>query len=48
MTVYDDPNREAVGLEPIWTGAGTATRGKAAKSEEPDQLADKPKSKPKS
>jgi hypothetical protein len=21
-TVYDDPNREAVGLDPIWTGAG--------------------------
>ena len=21
-TFYDDPNREAVGLEPIWTGAG--------------------------
>ena len=22
MTSYDDPNRQAVGLEPIWTGAG--------------------------
>jgi hypothetical protein len=22
MTIYDDPNRESVGLEPIWTGAG--------------------------
>jgi hypothetical protein len=22
MTIYDDPNREAVGLDPIWTGAG--------------------------
>lgn len=22
MTIYDDPNREAVGLAPIWTGAG--------------------------
>lgn len=21
MTMYDDPNREAVGLAPIWTGA---------------------------
>jgi hypothetical protein len=21
MTLYDDPNREAVGLEPIWTTA---------------------------
>jgi hypothetical protein len=22
MTIFDDPNREAVGLAPIWTGAG--------------------------
>jgi hypothetical protein len=22
VTIYDDPNREAVGLAPIWTGAG--------------------------
>jgi hypothetical protein len=22
MTMFDDPNREALGLEPIWTGAG--------------------------
>jgi hypothetical protein len=22
MTIYDDPNREAVGLAPIWTAAG--------------------------
>lgn len=22
MTLYDDPNRQAVGLDPIWTGAG--------------------------
>jgi hypothetical protein len=22
VTIFDDPNREAVGLEPIWTGAG--------------------------
>lgn len=22
MTIYDDPNRECVGLEPIWTGTG--------------------------
>lgn len=21
MSTYDDPNREAVGLDPIWTGA---------------------------
>lgn len=21
MSLYDDPNRECVGLEPIWTGA---------------------------
>jgi hypothetical protein len=25
MSVYDDPNREAVGLAPIWTGAGDDT-----------------------
>ena len=23
-TFYDDPNREAIGLPPIWTGAGEA------------------------
>ena len=23
MTVFDDPNRESVGLAPIWTGADT-------------------------
>ena len=30
-TFYDDPNREAIGLAPIWTGAGevTATKTKA-------------------
>ena len=22
MSTFDDPNREAVGQEPIWTGAG--------------------------
>ena len=22
MTIFDDPNRESVGLAPIWTGAG--------------------------
>jgi len=24
MSIFDDPNREAVGLEPIWTGATEA------------------------
>ena len=24
MTTYDDPNRESVGLAPIWAGAGGA------------------------
>ena len=24
MSMYDDPNREAVGLAPIWTGADAA------------------------
>jgi len=23
-TQYDDPNRESIGLEPIWSGAGDA------------------------
>ena len=27
MTFYDDPNREALGLPPIWTGAGEAPEG---------------------
>ena len=27
MTFYDDPNREVVGLAPIWTGAGEAPEG---------------------
>jgi hypothetical protein len=27
MTQFDDPNRESVGLEPIWTGAGEAPEG---------------------
>lgn len=22
MTIFDDPNRQALGLDPIWTGAG--------------------------
>jgi hypothetical protein len=32
MTMFDDPNREAVGLEPIWTGAesGSPATGAAA------------------
>jgi hypothetical protein len=25
MSTFDDPNREALGLEPIWTGAGDDT-----------------------
>lgn len=25
-TTYDDPNREAVGVQPIWTGAGDPQR----------------------
>lgn len=25
MTTFDDPNRESVGLSPIWTGAGETT-----------------------
>ena len=35
MTQYDDPNREAVGMEPIWTGADAVTepKGEAASSD---------------
>ena len=43
MSQMDDPNREAVGLAPIWTGAGEAPpegtpakRGKKAKDDEPE------------
>jgi hypothetical protein len=28
VTVYEDPNREAVGLAPIWTGADDVTEPK--------------------
>jgi hypothetical protein len=42
MTIYDDPNREAVGLEPIWTGAGATRKAKTVKTEEPAELDDKP------
>jgi hypothetical protein len=28
---YDDPNRESVGLAPIWTGAGEIAAAKASK-----------------
>ena len=27
MTIFDDPNREAVGLAPIWTGADADAGG---------------------
>jgi hypothetical protein len=46
-TTYDYPNRESVGLAPIWTGAGDepppegettkATTKKAAKKDAPDE-----------
>jgi len=26
MSQYDDPNREVVGVQPIWTGAGDPQR----------------------
>ena len=38
MTSFDDPNRQAVGQPPIWTGAGEAPEapeGTAAKSFDP-------------
>ena len=41
MTVFDDPNREAVGLDPIWTGAGEAPpEGDSLDSMTKDQLLD--------
>ena len=39
MTIYDDPNREAVGLEPIWTGAGTKAAKPAPKAAAPKPAA---------
>lgn len=35
MTMYDDPNRQAVGLEPIWTGASEG--GEAAGQFDPGE-----------
>ena len=32
MSTFDDPNREAVGLEPIWTGAGEEPEGLTAQA----------------
>jgi len=40
MTTYDDPNRQAVGLEPIWTGAGEEVAPQKTKAADDD---DKPK-----
>ena len=39
MTMFDDPNREAVGLAPIWTGAGEpeAEPEPELRSTEPDE-----------
>jgi hypothetical protein len=43
-TVYDDPNREALGLAPIWTGAGEARgKKKTAKDDEDDAPPPAPK-----
>lgn len=41
MTFYDDPNREAVGLEPIWTGAEVevgSTKAKKTAAPAPDPV----------
>jgi hypothetical protein len=47
-TVYDDPNRESVGLAPIWTGAGEDppppegdTSARSGKHKEPAKTAAK-------
>ena len=44
MSTYDDPNREAVGLPPIWTGAeaGTGAAGCARASRSPSTPASTP------
>ena len=35
MTIFDDPNREAVGLEPIWTGATAPPEGDTQQAPQP-------------
>lgn len=42
MTFYDDPNREAVGLAPIWTGAGEGGEAQPVEGYDPgdDVVAD--------
>jgi len=33
MSTFDDPNRQAVGLDPIWTGAGVVELERDADTE---------------
>ena len=53
-TQYDDPNRESLGLEPIWTGAGdviepqeaeTKSKAKATKDDPEPEPDPEPKAK---
>ena len=45
MTDYSDPNREAVGLEPIWTGAGDEPEVQPEVQPETDPPAPEPEGK---
>jgi hypothetical protein len=50
MTQYEDPNREAVGLEPAWVeGSGGSTRKAKAKADDAPKAKadDEPKAAPK-
>jgi hypothetical protein len=39
MSTFDDPNRESVGLAPIWTGAGEEVAPEASASKSADPVA---------
>jgi hypothetical protein len=43
MSTFDDPNREAVGLPPIWTGADAEPKSRTVEAE-PEEPAPPPKS----
>ena len=42
MTVYDDPNREAVGQPPIWAGAASDEPTTPEPEPEPEPEPDEP------
>ena len=47
MSQFDDPNREAVGLDPIWTEGPIPDAGDDEPGAEPAQLKPKAKAEPK-